>query len=118
MEHMRFNKGEGLVGWVAQHGESQIVADARTDDRFVPLYHASPLDKPHSILLAPMRLQDKVLGVIVADKNVVDGFNEHDRIFLETLASQTAVAYDHARLYHELRLLHDINKQLITLDFR
>ena len=113
---MRFNKGEGLVGWVAQHGELQIVADARTDDRFVPLYNASPLDKPHSILLAPMRLQDKVLGVIVADKNVVDGFNEHDRIFLETLASQTAVAYDHARLYQELRLLHDINKQLITLD--
>jgi putative methionine-R-sulfoxide reductase with GAF domain len=34
------------------------------------------------MLLSPIKLQDKVIGIISADKHGINGFDEHDRMLI------------------------------------
>jgi len=120
---LHFLYGEGLVGWVAQNGKSLNIRDVDKDTRALPISKTILPGEPHSILLAPMLSQGRVIGVISADKDIIGGFTKNDERLLETIASQAAVAYENAQLYQsvkqqseELSLLHDINTKLLTLD--
>ncbi len=119
---LRFKVGDGLAGWVAQHKQSRNVPDTREDPDFIPFHAIFPEDQPRSMLLAPMLLQDRVLGVLCADKPGKDGFDESDQRLLETLANQAATTYENARLFqvstqraNEVALLHDVSSRLMTL---
>ncbi len=119
----RFPKGKGLVGWVAEHRQSINIPNVSEDPRYLPTGPRPPDKPPRAMLLAPMLLQGKVIGVITADKDVAGGFDESDRQLLETLASQAAIAYENARLFRalqqqaeELGLLHDVSTRLMTFD--
>jgi diguanylate cyclase (GGDEF)-like protein len=98
---MRIRIGEGLTGWVAQHGQSQIVHDSLLDARAAPI-PGTPV-RAESMISAPLVYEGRVRGVITLSKLGVNQFDENSLRLLEIIAAQTAIAFDRARLYDELR---------------
>ena len=95
----RFALGEGLTGWVAQTKRSELVPDAVKHPQFVTGLSSDLVER--SMVLAPIILQDEVIGVISADMDGLSGFDEHDQMLLEALASQAAVAVRNTQLFEE-----------------
>lgn len=56
--------GEGIAGWVAVHGEPQIVNDTRTDSRFTGRVDEESGFVTRQILAVPMRLENEIIGVL------------------------------------------------------
>ncbi|MGB5933424.1 MAG: PAS domain S-box protein [Anaerolineae bacterium] len=106
-EGLRLKIGEeGLVGWVAQHGEPLLVNDVSQD----PRYYAHPnLPDTRSELDVPIRAGEKVIGILDVQSTELDAFDEGDLETLQTLADQLAVAMENARLY-------EATQQLATTD--
>lgn len=91
---------EGIIGWVAKSGESLIVdnVDKQPRDYFDPA-----LADTRSELAVPIRLRQKVIGVLDVQSEQLGAFDESHLATLETLADQLAVAMDNARLYEQER---------------
>ncbi len=101
VKNSRLAIGQGIAGWVVQHGQSELIADTRLDPR-----HFKDVDKRtnlelRSILSVPLRLKKHVIGVIHAVDVVAHRFKATDLRLLESLADHAAIAIDHARLYSE-----------------
>ncbi len=114
--------GSSIAGYVAQTRTPLVVKDIEKDSRF------SHFRKKHyatkSLLCVPLRLQDKVLGVInLSDKKGGGAFTHGDLKLLTTFASQAAIAIDDAeqfsenrRKIEELEVLYDIAGRLSLVE--
>ncbi|HEX3757702.1 MAG TPA: GAF domain-containing protein [Kofleriaceae bacterium] len=106
---IRLDVGEGIAGWVAKTGEIVNIPDAYDDRRFQPAVDHKSGYRTRSILSVPMLGTPGLVGVLQV-LNKQDGpFTQADEELLMALASQAAVAIEHARLYHALR---DQNEEL------
>lgn len=108
--------GEGIVGYVAQTGESVIVADPSQDLRFRRDI-ADAVEFPvRSALCVPLKVQDRLIGVVeVLNKLGGEGFSEADRGLLEIIGSQAAVFLENVRLYNVLEQRVDFaNRELLA----
>jgi GAF domain-containing protein len=101
----RFRPGEGLAGWVFEHRESVVSVDARRDPRFALAREAQ--DRPRSMLVAPVRVGDQIIGVISADQDEFGWFSESDKRVLEALAQQAGIAIQRAAGVDLLRTIGD-----------
>ena len=101
--------GQGLVGSVAERGEPLLIEDAERDPR-VPRFRSEFL-QIQSILLAPMRFQNTVMGVLAVVNRIDDApFIQADLNLLQALADQASVTLYYARFHEELekkRVLDD-----------
>ena len=89
--------GSSVAGWVAEHGESVLVTDARRDARFTMPFFRDDITSAASI---PLKARGNVIGVLnVNTARPEKYFDERDLEFLGTIASQVATAIDNARLY-------------------
>jgi diguanylate cyclase (GGDEF)-like protein/PAS domain S-box-containing protein len=96
----RLRLGEGLVGWVAQTGESVIVPDAMTDQRHFKGVEQKTGMTARSILCVPLTTQNRVIGVLqVMDTTQPQRFNTTHLPLAEFLAATAAIAIENARLY-------------------
>jgi len=91
---------ESIVGWVAQAGEPILVNDVSEDSRYRAV---EALRDTKSELAVPVKIGNKVLGVLDIESGEVDAFGEADLYTAQTLADQLAVAIENARLYEETR---------------
>jgi GAF domain-containing protein len=92
----KLRAGEGLVGWVAAHGTALRVGDVSQDDRYV-----ERIPGVRSVLVVPLVVGDRVIGVIDAASTHRDAFSADDERLMSTVARQLAVAIENARLYQE-----------------
>lgn len=93
--------GQGIEGWVAEHGETVAVCDAGCDPRFRDLPgRASPVG---AMLTLPMRLRGEVIGVLVAAKGEYSGFSDAQQRWLAVLGQMAAVAIENDRLLERER---------------
>ena len=101
---VRVPSGKGVAGWVAEHGQSVLVADAGSDPRFYQRIDELSGLETRSILCVPLKAKGKTIGVLEAI-NRVDGssFTEEDARLLTIFSSQAAIAIENARLYGELK---------------
>ncbi|MFQ5583074.1 MAG: SpoIIE family protein phosphatase, partial [Calditrichia bacterium] len=109
---------KGIAGWVATTGEAQIIPDAYRDPRFNPKVDEETGFKTQSILAAPLKVKDKIIGVAEVI-NRVDGrvFNEDDLELFSAFCRQVAMAVENARI-HQLELdKQRIEQQLETAKF-
>ncbi len=91
--------GEGIAGWVAEHGEPLVLQDVVSDHRFTG---TDPDIK--SALAVPLRVDDKVIGVLNVSSGSGDRrFGLLDLEHLSSFADMAAVAIENARLYQALR---------------
>ncbi len=79
-------------------GKAEIINDVSNDSRF--LRQASPIS---SLLCAPLKARNRVLGVINISSEMPAGYTARDLKLVNTIASQTAAALANARLYEDLR---------------
>lgn len=73
--------GQGVVGWVLEHGAPLCVPDVGQEPRYRGLVAGT-----RSELCVPLKTQTQILGVINAESPQVNGFDEHDVFLLSSLA--------------------------------
>ncbi|MCP4537347.1 MAG: GAF domain-containing protein [Chloroflexi bacterium] len=89
--------GEGMIGYAAATGETQISGDVSQDPHFV----RKADETTRSELAAPIKSGKNVVGVLDLQSNDLNAFDETDVILMETLADQIARTIENARLYKE-----------------
>lgn len=89
--------GEGVTGWVAKTGQPLLVPDVRKDPRYI-----SGMKGARSELCVPMKIGNRIIGVLDAESKEPDGFTDRDVRILSSLALQASLVIDNARLYQGL----------------
>ncbi|HEY7755679.1 MAG TPA: GAF domain-containing protein, partial [Actinomycetota bacterium] len=84
LEELETVVGEGITGHAAAIGETHYSPDALNDPIGVQIEGTSEIDE--SILAVPMKIGDRVTGVIVLSNLGVDQFDDEDIRVLEVLA--------------------------------
>jgi signal transduction histidine kinase len=96
---MRFRVGlDGIVGWVAKAGELLYVPDVSKDPRYIP---GSPAGR--SEVAIPLKIRDRVIGVLDIESNEPRGFDEEDLKTLSSFASQMSISIENAQLFSDLK---------------
>lgn len=103
LKTISLNFGEGIAGWVAQHGKPLIMNSPGKDRRFFKGVDERTEFKTRNIICVPVKVKEKTIGVLEAiNKKEKGGFNKEDLSLLISLADQVAIALDNSRLYQEL----------------
>jgi GAF domain-containing protein len=103
---LRLGMGAGLGGLVAQTATPYATADYFADARF---RHKNDIDEAVTeeglvaILGVPLRLGQRVIGVLMAANRSARPFHQEEVSLLASLAAHAAVAIDNARLLQETR---------------
>ena len=92
---VKIAKGDGIVGWIAENGKSLIIEDVSQDERFLGKIDKISGFKTQSIIGVPLKVNDKVFGVIELI-NKLDGnsFSAYELKLLQTIADFAAVAIE------------------------
>jgi signal transduction histidine kinase/putative methionine-R-sulfoxide reductase with GAF domain len=101
LEELVSKVGEGITGHVAEVGETHYAADALHDPISVQIPGTSEIDE--SILAVPLKVGERVTGVVVLSNLGLDQFDDEDIRVLEVLSSHAAVAFENARLLQQER---------------
>lgn len=113
IKDIRIKKGEGIAGWVALHGEPLLVPDVHQDPRFLRAVDKASNFATESIIAVPMKIKDKVLGVIeLINKEEFNPLSKRDMEVLTTVADYAAIALENSRNYQriqELTITDDIS---------
>lgn len=93
---LRVKVGEGVAGWVAEHGETLIVPEAEGDPR-VAARQPTRQQKVRSIIAMPVRGRKGTHGVIEIYNPRPDRMTDYTIAFLHILADHAAIAIENAR---------------------
>jgi putative nucleotidyltransferase with HDIG domain len=106
LDKEEFKVSRSVVQHVAESGEPVLTTNAQNDARFdarasVVIYQL------RSILCAPLKLKNDLIGVLYVDNRAQTGvFGEGDLGLISAFADQAAVAIDSARLFEDLQASH------------
>ena len=113
---IRFQMGEGVVGWVAQHKELVNIQNTDVDDRFQSAVDQRTGYHTRTILCAPIwSLNNELLGVLQVLNKRNGFFNDHDEMLLRACTYQAAVAVENFNLYHKMSVNHRKMSVLLEL---
>jgi PAS domain S-box-containing protein len=90
--------GEGMSGWVIEHGDTVNSGKLKDD----PRYHET-FPGMRSGLYVPILAGGRTLGCISVESIQHEAFTQADERLLTTLASQAAAVIERARLFEETR---------------
>ena len=113
-------KGEGIVGHVAATGEVQYVEDISAEPRFANPDLARE-DGLVSMLAVPLSVRDRVIGVVACYTNEPRQFSDEQVALFSTMANQTALAIENARLATHAAIVREMhhriknNLQMVTM---
>jgi signal transduction histidine kinase len=116
---MRLKVGsEGITGWVAKTGEPVLVSDVSQDSRYVWMQGSLT----RSELTVPITVKGRIIGVLDVQSQRLNGFDQTDLELMQSLASQTGIAIENARLFSHLerraeqfRVLTEVSQNIISL---
>jgi PAS domain S-box-containing protein len=92
---------QGIIGWVASHGEKVVANDIRQEPRYISLI--PDYTETQAELCIPIKIAGQTMGVLDIQSPHLDTFSENDILAMEILTDQIAVAIENARLYHAVR---------------
>lgn len=96
--------GHGIIGNVASSGVEIIANDVRQESRFL---FEECLPETLSEAALPLKVQDRLVGVLDVQSDQPGDFLETDMLILRTLASNIAIAIENARIYSKLQYRAD-----------
>jgi signal transduction histidine kinase/ActR/RegA family two-component response regulator len=99
----RLALGQGIVGWVAEHGEPLLITDAKTDQRHFPHFDEASKFTARTLLCAPLQVKGQTIGAIESINKAAGPFDEADLRLLTLLAGPAAAAIENAQLYEQAR---------------
>lgn len=97
-----FKIGQGIAGWVALHGEPAIVNDAYADRRFSSRVDRDTGYLTNSVLCVPLKVEQRVIGVLEAINKQNGEFDENDSRLLQAISGPLAVAIENALLHTDV----------------
>ncbi|HVA91389.1 MAG TPA: GAF domain-containing protein [Chloroflexota bacterium] len=119
IDSLRMPLGEGITGWSALTGEPLVVDDA--GEHPLALEIAGTPKVIESMLVAPMRRDQTVLGVLTLSKLGLKQYSSEHLRLLRIFADQAATAIANAQLYeserqrvHKLRELDQLRKDFVS----
>ncbi|NDJ77423.1 MAG: GAF domain-containing protein [Chloroflexi bacterium] len=98
----------GLIGWVARHEEAVIINDMAEDPRRLP----EPTNT-QSAIAVPLRTASGLVGVLIAESEQLNAFDDGDLRLLQTLSGSLAAIIQNSRL---LREMQEANERLMEVD--
>ncbi|MBN1811129.1 MAG: GAF domain-containing protein [Anaerolineae bacterium] len=101
--HLPLDGERGIGTAVVRDGHLFNMPDASQDARYVSITG----DQIRSELCVPMKIGERVLGVLNAESVELNHFTPADQQLLQILANQAAVALENARLYADIRTRAD-----------
>ncbi len=95
---MTMQRGEGIAGWVAEHGVPLVVPDVEKEPRYNPRISEALQFKTRSILCVPIRARNILIGSFET-VNRLDGraFEEKDLPLMTAFASLIGMVLDNRR---------------------
>ena len=94
---MEFRRGEGILGWVVEHGEAVQLDDATADPRWAR--GKTQGFEVNAILAEPLWSSGEVIGVLSVTSSKHDAFSDDDdRLLMRLFANCSAPPIDRARL--------------------
>lgn len=91
---------QGLSGQIISRGEALMIPDFSSES-FPHAVHFGAAESVGSVLAVPLRVADKVIGMISTQSYQPEAFTLEDQMLLEMLASHAATAIENARLFSE-----------------
>jgi phosphoserine phosphatase RsbU/P len=92
--------GEGIVGYVAQSGNELVACKVEEEPHFK---YIETLPETRSESSFPLKIGDRVLGVLDVQSDQPDAFHEIDILVIRALSDNIALAVEGARLYQGMR---------------
>ena len=92
---LRVKVGEGVAGWVVEHGETLLVPEAENDPR-VKKEHAAKHSMVRSVIALPLRGRKGTQGVIEIFNPRAEQLTDYTSAFLHILADHAAIAIENA----------------------
>ena len=68
-QEIRFPSGQGIAGWVVEKGQPRIVSDVQQDQHFFRGIDQTTGFETRSILAAPLRVKEEIIGVLEVINN-------------------------------------------------
>ena len=92
--------GEGIIGAVAQNGQEILAEDVNQESQY---RYLETLPETQSEFALPLKVNQRVIGVLDVQSNLAQDFHEIDVLVLRALAGNIALAFEGAQLYENLR---------------
>jgi two-component system phosphate regulon sensor histidine kinase PhoR len=99
---IRLKLGQGIAGWVAMNGDPTIVNDVYEDTRFFANVDKSSGFQTNSILCVPLKVEQRVIGVLEAINKQNGHFDKNDLRLLQAISGPLAVAIENASLHSDV----------------
>jgi two-component sensor histidine kinase len=103
--------GEGIVGRVAQDGQPLSVPDVQQEAGY---HYAAVAQKEglRSLLCVPLVVRERVIGVLNCYTAKVHHFTDDEVALFSTLANQTALAIENARLVSSSAVVREMHHRI------
>lgn len=103
--------GQNIVGLVASSGELAMVENLHQDDRFLD-QTLSEAEGWASLLAVPLIVRSKVIGVFSCYMSEPHKFTDKEVELFQTLANQTALAIENARLVINASVVREMHHRV------
>jgi putative nucleotidyltransferase with HDIG domain len=126
IQSLSFRLGHPVILWLSTHEQPLTKHDLEFHPQFRSMWRSErqDLDELEVELLIPLKVQNELMGIFtVGPKRSEQAYTEDDQLTLLTLANQTAVAIENARLYtseqirlKEMDTLYSMARRLVSTD--
>ncbi|MGA9070921.1 MAG: sensor domain-containing diguanylate cyclase [Terracidiphilus sp.] len=96
LRDLRVKVGEGIAGWVAEHGETLLVPETENDPRLKTAL-GDPSRAVRSVIALPLRGRKGTHGVIEIFNPRAEQLDDYTIAFLHILADHAAIAIENSR---------------------
>jgi len=95
----RLPAGQGIVGWVIEHGQPALVPDVSQDTRFFSKLDQLTGFNTQSVICVPLKTEKKTIGAIEVMNKKSGTFSQEELRLLSWLATPATIAIENARLF-------------------
>jgi len=110
LENIPYRLGMSLTGWMLKNQKPLLINNINTDERFSGI--SLETGKIKSVLSVPLKVKNKMIGLISLFNKRGEGFTPEDQRLLSIIAIQSAQTIENARLYEEERKLLALEEDL------
>src|SRR4051794_1440820 len=107
---VRIPLGRGFAGRIAAERRPVVIEDVNHADILNPILRQKGI---RSMLGVPLLVEGSVTGVLHVGTLTPRVFNEEDRDLLQLAADRAATAIEHARLFHQRRVVEALHRSIV-----
>jgi signal transduction protein with GAF and PtsI domain len=98
VDRLKLRVGQGITGWVAEHGEPVVVSGKAKEDPRFRFFHELPEDTYEAFLSVPLMCRGRVMGVINLQHRLPHVYNRRQIQLISTIGFLVGAEIEMARL--------------------